>query len=120
MNIDTRPIPLEEKISEGLRTMPDQSVPDGFSARVMTRLAPKRPSLAMRIRLWLTEPRSVTFTPARAIPVLAMAVAVLLIGVWFVDTPTRGVVHPSSVVRFVLGDADHAAHSVAVIGSFND
>lgn len=120
MNVDSRSIPLEEKIGEKIRTMPEQSVPDGFSARVMTRLAPKRPSLAMRIRLWMTEPRSVTFTPARVVPVLAVAVVVLLVGMWFVDTPTGGVVHPSSVVRFVLGDADHAAHSVAVIGSFNE
>ena len=82
MNVDSRSIPLEEKISEAIRTMPEQSVPDGFSARVMTRLAPKRPSLATRIRLWLTEPRSVTFTPARAIPVLALAMAVLLVGVF--------------------------------------
>ena len=121
MNVDSsKPIPFEDKVAESLRTMPEQSVPSGFSARVMAGLDPKRPSLATRLRLWLTRPRSVTFTPARAIPALAVAVVVLMAGLWSVDTPTREPASPSSVVRFVLGDADHAAHSVAVIGSFNE
>lgn len=120
MNRDNKPLSFEEKVGETIRTMPERPVPQGFTARVMADLPPRRPSLSTRIRLWLTRPRSVTFTPARAIPALAVAMALLMITLWSVGTPTRESASPSSVVRFVLNDADHAAHSVAVIGSFNE
>ncbi len=111
---------LDQRIMEGVRSMPDQAVPDGFAARVMADLAPKRPSFRTRLRLWLTEPRSVTFTPARVIPAVALALAILFVGLWSVDGPTGGGAAPSSSVRFVLNDAGHEARTVAVIGSFND
>jgi hypothetical protein len=109
---------LDETIISGIRSMPEVAPPDGFSARVMSNLAPKRPSVWIRFRLWLTEPRFVTFTPMRLIPVLAVAMVLLTMGFFAMDgTSPSGV--KLSTVRFVLNDAGMNARSVAVIGSFN-
>lgn len=107
---------LDEKIAERIRTMPEETPPVDFAAKVMAGLEPKRPSAWTRFRLWVTQPKSVTFTPARLVP--AMAVAMLLVGLgWFTLTGND----PSApVVRFVLNDPGMQARSVAVIGSFND
>ena len=109
---------LDEAIISGIRSMPETSPPDGFSARVMGNLTPKRPSAWTRLRLWLTEPRSVTFTPVRMVPVLAAAMVLLALGFFAMDGTGPGGVNMSTV-RFVLNDAGMNARSVAVIGSFN-
>jgi hypothetical protein len=117
---------LDRMIAEAVRNAPEASPPEGFSARVMDGLPPRRPSAWLRLRLWLTRPRSVTFTPARVLPGLAVAVVLLAVGVFLPhgaggpggsatpDGPTL------STVRFVLGDAAATARTVSVIGSFND
>jgi len=110
---------LDETIERSVRTMPEQSVPDGFSARVMAALPPRRVSVWTRLRLWLTRPRSLTFTPLTAAPALALAV-VLLFLVLRPGSSTQPVRDALSPVRFVLYDARRTASSVAVIGSFNN
>lgn len=109
---------LNDKIAELIRTMPEASPPDGFAARIMEGLEPKKPSLWMRFRLWLTEPRSVIVTPVRLVPAMAVALVLIALGMFAVndmwlnrtDAPT---------VRFVLNDSGMNAKTVAVIGSFN-
>jgi hypothetical protein len=110
---------LDNTIMEGFRSMPEVDPPKGFSARVMENLEPKRPSAWIRFRLWLTEPRSVTFTPARMIPVLAAAMVLLALGFHAMDTNDSGNGMRMSTIRFVLNDSGMNARTVAVIGSFN-
>lgn len=106
---------MDEMIAQRIRTMPEASPPVDFAAKVMAGLEPKRPSAWTRFRLWVNQPMSMTFTPARLVP--AMAIAMMLIGFgWFSLTGND----PSApVVRFVLSDPGMSARSVAVIGDFN-
>jgi len=110
---------LDDAIIAGIRSMPEVDPPEGFSARVMGNLEPRSPSLWLRFRLWLTEPRSVTFTPARMIPVLAAAMVLLSLGFFAMDSNDSGDGMRLSTIRFVLNDSGMNARTVAVIGSFN-
>jgi hypothetical protein len=110
---------LDALIGEAIRRAPEAVPPDGFSRRVMAGFAPRRPSLRIRLRLWLTRPRSVTFTPARLVPVLAMGAVLLAVGLFALNRGGDPVGPTLSTVRFVLNDARAAARTVAVIGSFN-
>lgn len=110
---------IDETVEKAVRTMAERPVPEGFSARVMASLEPRRVSPVTRLRLWLTRPRYVAFTPLKAFPALALAIAVLFVALWPAgpgEAPREG----APAVRFVLYDADRSAHSVAVIGSFNN
>ncbi|QJB57005.1 glycogen-binding domain-containing protein [Pseudodesulfovibrio sp. zrk46] len=112
--------PLDANIMEQIRNMPERPVPADFSARVMSGLQPKKPSAWMRFKLWLTKPRSFTFTPLQAAPALACALVLLVFGFYQMQgpSPENGVRLTS--VRFVMDDAGKQATSVSVIGSFND
>jgi hypothetical protein len=113
---------LDEMIVDAIRRSPEPMPPDGFSRRVMAGLAPKRPSALTRLRLWLSRPRSVTFTPARLVPALAAAMVLLAVAFLMPDRsgpPTDAGGQGLSPVRFVLHDAGGAARTVSVIGSFN-
>lgn len=119
MHSEERASRLNEEIERSVRTMAEQSPPDGFAARVMAALPPRRVSAWTRLRLWLTRPRSLTFTPLTAAPALALAAALLFLVLrpGPAPLPERDALSP---VRFVLYDARRSAESVAVIGSFNN
>jgi hypothetical protein len=113
---------LDDMIVDALRRAPEPMPPDGFSQRVMAGLEPKRPSALTRLRLWLSRPRSVTFTPARLVPALAAAMVLLAVAFLLPDRsgpPTGADEQGLSPVRFVLHDAGGSARTVSVIGSFN-
>ena len=114
---------LDAMIADAVRRAPEPSPPDGFSARVMAGFAPKRPSPLTLLRLWLTRPRSVTFTPVRLASAMAAAMVLLAVGFLALDRAPVGGGGPEgptlSTVRFVLNDADASARAVSVIGSFN-
>ncbi|QGY38607.1 glycoside hydrolase family 13 [Pseudodesulfovibrio cashew] len=112
---------LDAEMENILRSMPEKAVPEGFSARVMEGLEPKTPSLWLRFKLWLTRPRSLTFTPMQVVPAAACVAALLALGFWQVygNGAAEDGMHLSTV-RFVLNDAGGGAHTVSVIGSFND
>ena len=111
---------MEESIIASIRQAPESPVPDGFAERVMGGLAPKRPSLWMRLKMWLISPRSMTFRPLHAIPVAAVAVALLAFAlVRVTSAPVADGPHLSTV-RFVMYDTQMKARNVSVIGTFND
>ncbi|WP_419785085.1 hypothetical protein [Pseudodesulfovibrio sp.] len=110
---------LDKLIVQSVRDMEEQPVPDGFSARVMENLPSRKVSRWGRFRLWLTRPRSVTFRPVTAVPVVALAVILLVAALW-PDAGRQPDYNGLSPVRFVLYDARRSAHSVAVMGSFNN
>ncbi len=115
---------LDALIRDAVRRAPEPVPPDGFSARVMAGLAPRRLSAMARLRLWLTRPRSVTFTPLRLVPAMAAAVVLLAVGFLALERVNAPVAMDSSgqgtlPVRFVLHDADASARAVSVIGGFN-
>lgn len=111
---------LDETIIQAVRTMPEADVPDGFSARIMAELTPRKPSLWRRFMLWMTEPRALTYRRLQVIPAMTCAVALLALAYVSMDTPAQDSAPALSTVRFVLHDAEMTARKVAVIGSFNE
>lgn len=110
---------VDEQIAEGIRSMPEQSPPIDFTNRVMSGLEPKKVSFWTRLKLWFTEPRSITFTPAQFGSAMAAVMIMFSLAFWFEDQGTRNDAPTLSPVRFVLSDVGMGAESVAVIGSFN-
>jgi len=111
---------LDAAIKYEIRSMSDQRPPDGFLNRVMDKLEPKRPTVWVRLKLWLTGPRSMTFSPIQAIPVVTCALALLALGLMNMNYSISDEAEPQlSTVRFVLSDKSMSAHTVSVIGSFN-
>ncbi|WP_319471273.1 glycogen-binding domain-containing protein [uncultured Pseudodesulfovibrio sp.] len=109
----------DETIAQGIRSASESRPPADFVSRVMDGLEPKRLSFWTRVRLWLTEPRSMTFTPLRLIPAVATVVVLLAAGIWQFDrqyVPGNG----NQPVRFVFRSDAVPASNVAVIGSFNN
>jgi len=111
---------LDETIIKGIRSMPEAKTPDGFSARVMAGLEPKRPSLWTRFRMWLIRPQSLTFRPLQVIPVATCAVALLALAFIQTNKPISEDIVSLSTVRFVMNDTSMEASNVSVIGSFNN
>ncbi|MGE4291404.1 MAG: glycoside hydrolase family 13 [Desulfovibrio sp.] len=126
MNNQCRYNPRDEELRALLRSLPDMEPDPDFHARLMRRLPQRQPSLLLRFRLWATRPRTLTFTPVRIAPVLALAVAAVLLLPHFLPTPRSGVTdsgvaeYAGTSVRFVLADKHRGLHSVAVLGSFNN
>ncbi len=97
--------------------------PPALLARVMSGLAPKRPTVWRRARRWLTRPRTLTVTPLRLIPLAAAAATLLAVLVW----PRLGPGPASQPVITAAAQADSVelslhlpeARQVAVIGDFN-
>lgn len=110
---------LDAAIKESIRSMPDQAMPEGFSARVMGGLAPKKPSILTRLKLWLNDPFSMTFTPLQVAPVVTCALALLVLGIVQMNDSVPREEPQLSTVRFMLSDDDMSARTVSVIGSFN-
>jgi len=111
---------LDAKIEQQIRQMSEESVPVDFSKRVMGNMEPKVPSKLLRFKLWLTGPRSLTFTPLQTIPAVACVLAVIVLGAMHLGVPVQNEGVSLISVRFVLDDSNKSARTVAVIGSFND
>lgn len=106
-------------LKNAVRSLPENAAPSDFSKRVMVGLEPKSISLWKRFSLWLTRPKSMTYTPLHVAPVLACAIA--LIGLAFLKSNVVTDEGPQlTPVRFVLSDQGHNAQAVSVIGSFNN
>lgn len=115
---------LDRRLREAIRRLPEKEPPPDFTARVMADLEPKSVSAWTRFRMWLSRPMQITVTPARLAPVLACAMALLLVGGWFgmrAAPPTAPIMQTATLpVTFVLRQSAPEVRSVAVIGSFND
>lgn len=113
----------EERVADALvrnafRSMPETPVPSGFTSGVMAQLAPRKVPFWRRITMWMTRPKSMTFTPLQVAPVAVCALA--LFGLLLVKGGYINDDAPSlSPVRFVLNDPGHGVEAVSVIGSFN-
>lgn len=112
---------LDEKIQRSIRSMKQEATPPGFTASVMSGLEPKRPGIWTRLKLWLTGPKSLTFTPIQAMPIAACAVLLIVFGLnmYLPESGSNNELRLSTV-RFVLNDSARTARTVSVIGSFND
>lgn len=109
----------DDFVRNALRSMPEESVPADFSRSVMEQLAPRKVTLWRRIYMWLTRPKSMSFTPLQLAPVAVCAVA--LLGLLLVENGYLSDDSPSlTPVRFVLKDQGKGIEAVSVIGSFND
>lgn len=112
---------LDAAIRGAIKSMPGEKVPEGFSARVMQNLEPKRPSVWLQFKTWLFGPQSLTVRPIHLVPVATCMVALLVLGILHVNP---SVVQDDEVrlhtVRFMLNDHDMKAKTVSVIGSFNN
>ncbi len=112
---------LDGEIRQSIRTAPEETVPIDFSAHVMAGLQPKRPTGWLRFRLWLTGPKSLTFTPVQVLPVAACAVLLLFFSFFSLQSGSVSQESGSlTSVRFILSDKGRTAQTVSVIGSFND
>lgn len=108
-------------LARGIGSLPGQEPPPGLSVGIMRRIRPRRRPLPFRIWHWLRLPRTVTFTPMQLIPAAAAVLALLALLPLVQSLPGNG--EPSghqartTPIRFTL--AESQAHSVALIGSFN-
>ncbi len=71
----------DEKIIQGIRSLPDISVPADLATRIMGQLRPRQPSRTQRILRFLSRPQTLTFTPAKWAPVL-VCLLILAAGLW--------------------------------------
>ena len=114
-----------EKIAHWIREMPDLDPPEGFSSSVMEAVyakKPPKPTAWRRFRNWATSPVNFTVTPLRLSQGFALVVAVVAaVTLWRTDRPVE---HPDmaeqmSEVPVVFELSQPGAHSVSVIGTFN-
>lgn len=111
---------LDAELVKNIRHMPEESVPFDFSKKVMSGLEPKTPSAFLRLKLWLTGPMSLTFTPLQTVPALACLIALVMLGAMQMSGPAMNDDVRLTTVQFSLSDMDKMARTVSVIGSFND
>lgn len=120
MTDERKALVFDEAIIQTIRTMDESEPPEGFTARVMADLQPKKPTIWRRFILWLTEPRALTYRPLQVIPAITCVVALLALAFVTMNGPNIENVPHLSTVRFVLNDKGIQAKNVAVIGSFNE
>lgn len=111
---------LDADIQRNIQRMPEADVPFDFSKKVMAGLEPKKPSFWLRIKLWLTGPMSLTFTPLQTVPALACVIALVMVGVVQMSDPVQDEGIRLTTIRFSMSDSNKAAQTVSVIGSFNE
>jgi hypothetical protein len=112
------------QIAEGIRQLPDLEPPPNLLGSVMRSIQPKRLSGWRRLSLWVRSPKTITWTPLRAIPA-AMVVLIVLIGAGILspgkkDQPPLLIGASGSrtlPVSFTLKLP--GTHSVSVVGTFN-
>lgn len=107
---------LVERLERAVRSLSDAPVAPGLAARVMAVVRRPLESPAARLRRWLTSPQPVTVSLR---PVYSLVVAVLLIALlWRPPGSTPALGAQEGVAQFVARFPE--AHSVAVVGAFND
>lgn len=111
---------MDDVIIQSIQIAPEEDPPDGLYLRIMEGLAPKRPSLWTRMRLWLIRPQVLTVRPLTAIPAVTLALALIVLAVVKSQPPVEDVAMRLATVRFILHDTDMHARNVSVIGSFNN
>ena len=113
-----------QEIACALRNLPVQRVPGAFTDMVMANLpvACKRKSAWKRFVDWTKSPRTITYSPLKIAPALALAAMLLLLSVR--EKVNLNAVNVSQdadgkqAVSFVFHSPQ--ARTVAVVGSFNE
>lgn len=103
-----------------LERMPYEQPPADLTANIMAGLKPHRPGLWRRIMGWLTSPVEFRVRPVVAVPALAALLLVVGAVAFLRGAENEAALNGQVPVRFVLAEPGDAAHSVSVIGSFND
>ena len=107
-----------------LRRLPDREPPPDLVGRILESLAPKRISAWRRLYLWLHTPRTLSISPMKLIPA-AVAVAALVVAVATVIAPRQPTLRGArqeavKLVPVVFTLESPGAHTVSLIGSFNE
>lgn len=113
----------DERIKSMIREMPDLDPPGQLLSSVMEAVRAKKVPLWLRAYRWVTSPRSVTFTPLQVIPAMALLLILVMSAFYVYERDTRNVAlnRPSrELVPVVFTLNMPQAHSVQVIGSFNN
>jgi hypothetical protein len=107
-----------------LRRLPDREPPPDLAGRILESLAPKRISAWRRWYLWLHTPRTLVISPMKLIPA-AVAVAALVVAFATVIAPRQPAPRDArqkavTLVPVVFTLESPGAHTVSLIGSFNE
>src|SRR3989339_176805 len=78
---------LNEMIIQGIRSLPDISVPADLATKIMGQLRPRQPSRTRRVLRFLFRPQTLTFTPVKWAPALAVLL-ILAAGLWAGRAPS--------------------------------
>jgi hypothetical protein len=107
---------LVERLDAAARALSGTPATGSLSRRVMAIIRRPLESPLARFRRWVTSPQAVTLSLR---PVYTLVVAVLLAAVlWRVPAPAPMLAAHEGVAQFVARFPE--AHSVAVVGAFND
>ena len=111
------------QLARSIEELPDLDPPPDLLGAIMGAIMPKRLTVWRRVCLWARAPRSITYTPVRVVPVSLAIVAVLIAGLLFTSTrkdPLPLPDHGRSRFPVHLTLKIPGAHSVSVVGTFNN
>lgn len=112
--------PESPRLEDAIRDLPDLDPPGILLPSVMDSVRRTRLPLWVRCARWAASPRSITFTPLRALPVAAVLIAVTVALTYYALRPGGGSLDlPDGRVPVMLALQAPDARRVAVIGSFN-
>jgi len=107
---------LVERLDAAAQSLSGTPATGGLARRVMTTIRRPLESPVARFRRWVTSPQAVTLSLR---PVYTLVAAVLLAAVlWRAPVPAPMLSAHEGVAQFVARFPE--AHSVAVVGAFND
>ncbi|MGA3118510.1 MAG: glycogen-binding domain-containing protein [Syntrophobacteraceae bacterium] len=113
---------MADRIKTMIREMPQIQPPVRLLPAVMEAVKAKRGPLWLRAYRWARSPISVTFTPLRLVSAMALSALLVFSAFFLHERQNRNITlaesHKSIPVVFALDMPD--AHSVQVIGSFNN
>jgi hypothetical protein len=103
-----------------IREMPRIDPPAGLLSAVMQAVRQERVSAWLRVYRWVTSPRSLNFTPLRLVAATALSALLVFSAFSIYERDNRDFARKQELipVEFALDMPD--AHSVHVVGSFNN
>jgi hypothetical protein len=111
---------LGGEIVRAIRQMPDSDPPVTLVPAVMMSIKSRRLPLRIRLIRWVRSPHSVTFTPLRLAPAVAIGLIFCILWAFYgAGRQTRDLAATNDGTPVVLALHLPHARSVAVIGTFN-
>ncbi|MDQ7032379.1 MAG: glycogen-binding domain-containing protein [Desulfonauticus sp.] len=106
-------------LARRLKNLPDREPPSDLADKIIQSLEPKKLSFWKKLYVWLITPKAITISPLKLAPALALSLLLiwLAFGNFFSGSQVFKNTQKLVPVTFVLHYPQ--AHSVSVIGSFN-